>query len=486
MSRLLIPAQIALIVLLTIAVYAGVRHHHFVWDTIPFVLENPWVHAWTLDNVISMLTEVHRAIWHPVVLLSHTLDISLFGYDSGAHHLVNLGLHCLNAVLVYLLLLRILRTAGYEQNYACWVSFMTALIFAIHPQHVESVAWVVERKDVLYSVFALLSLIAYLRYRDTGLAKRELIPFVLFLISIGAKPMAVSIPVVMLLLDIYPLRRTPTFSDLIRRVVEKSHYFVVIVAVSIFTVYTHSASMTMPSSDLMPLWVRMLNAINNSWFYVAHYLWPTALSPFYPYPHVSEVLSPAFWLPGIAFLVTMSLLVIYLFLRNHHWPMMLFGFYVVTLLPVSGLIHVGPAKGADHYVYLATLPLSLLTAILISRMWLLARFRAVIATLAIAYAGFLVAITHAQVTVWQSEFSLWTRVVHLYPDHPFGHRNLAAVYVDMGYWQEALAHAEKSIELGSPDHAFVEELKAFIKNSDAPAGADEPAPSGHETGPVSQ
>lgn len=447
---------------LTVLAYSEVRHHHFVWDTIPFVLENPWVHEWTRANVIAMFTEAHRSNWHPVVLLSHALDIALFGYDSGAHHLVNLALHCINALLLFCCTTLLLTGHGMPAGRALWTGCLTAGIFAVHPQHVESVAWVVERKDVLYALFTLCCLISYLlvgRRRDAHWCY-NLVPFGFFCLAIGTKAMAVTLPLVLLMLDLVPLRRL-TLATWRRCCLEKAHYIVVAMAVALITLRTQAGAMADIIS--LPVWARSLNAIDNSWFYVAHYLWPLDLSPFYPYPQdASQLASPAFWLPGAILLATGTGLSGYLARRQIYWPGLLFCFYLVTLLPVSGLIHVGPAKATDHYVYLATIPFSLLTALAIVWLFPKKRLKLLVTPMAVSYLVFLLLVTQVQVMVWRDPLSLWTRVTTLYPESPFGHRNIAAVYQTMGEWELAIEHAERSLVLGSPDHEFVERLRAQV------------------------
>ena len=188
--------HLAVLIALTLLAYLEVRHHYFVWDTIPFVLENPWIHELNANNLVSIFTEAHRANWHPVVLLSHALDFSVFGDDAGKHHLTNLALHCINVLLLYWLVVNLLTRFHQTNEFSIWVAFLTALIFALHPQHVESVAWVVERKDVLYTAFALASLLTYLRLNTLANAKfrDHAWPFLFFCLSISAKPMAVTIP----------------------------------------------------------------------------------------------------------------------------------------------------------------------------------------------------------------------------------------------------------------------------------------------------
>ncbi len=450
-----------LIFIVTAISYAGVLGHQFVWDTIPFVIENPWVHELSAANLQAMFTESFRANWHPLVLLSHAIDISIFGLNPGPHHVINVGYHVINAWLVYWLVSLILERAHFTAGSISWTACLTALIFAVHPQHVESVAWVVERKDVLYSLFTLACFISYLKADQPGI-RRHLLPFVWFCLALMSKPMAVTIPAILVLLDIFPRQSVNDIKALVRSILEKSHYWLAAIVVAAITLQTQA--MAMPDEASLPLLYRALNAVNNSVFYLGHYIWPVNLSPFYPYPSTaSEMLQPAFWLPGTLFLTATICLGLWLLTRHVRSPLVLIGFYLVTLLPASGLIHVGPAKATDHFSYLATLPVSLLTAIAIIYVykgWLHARLLTL--TFASLYILFLIAITIPQVSHWRDPLSLWGRVVTLYPESAFAHRNIAAAYVEIGELDQALFHAEKSLALGSPDVQYVERLRQYV------------------------
>lgn len=464
MVKFTAPFHVALIILLPALAYAGVRHHQFVWDTIPFVLENPWIFDLTTANLISIFTEAHRANWHPFVLLSHAFDFAAFGNDPGAHHLMNVMHHIINSLLVYYLTRLLLIRAGREALSA-WVACLTALIFALHPQHVESVAWVVERKDVLYALFTLACLITYVQASGVVVSPlKHALPFLLFCCAILSKPMAVTIPAILVLLDIFPLRNINTFKELVLSCGRKAPYWFVTIIVIVVTLNTQSIAM--PDSMNLPLAYRILNAIDNSLFYILHYLWPVNLSPFYPYPtNASEMLDPSFWLPGAVFLTITISGSFYLLTKQVRAPFVLLGFYLVTLLPVSGLIHVGPAKATDHYVYLATLPLSLLTGMAL--VWVydrIVKLRLVTLFIGVCYLGFLMAITIPQASYWNNHIALWGRVLTLYPESAFGHRNMAAAYAEVGAWQLALDHGEKSLEFGSPDQAYVERLREHVSN----------------------
>lgn len=473
-SRALPALHYVAIALVTALAYSAVRQHQFVWDTIPFVLENPWIHEWSLANLVAIFTEAHHANWHPFVLLSHKIDFTLFGYNSGAHHIVNVIYHIVNACLVYALTLRLLELANADRPrgnhlHWRWIACFTAIVFAIHPQHVESVAWVVERKDVLYSLFALLCLhfyiATYIDTRSQNNYRHHLIPFGFFCLAIASKPMAVTLPAILVLLDIFPLKNIHSVSELVRSCWHKSHYWLVSLLVILVTLSTQS--MAMPSGDNLPLQYRALNAIDNTWFYLQHYIWPVNLSPYYPYPNNAAFMKTvAFWLPGAAFLTTSLGVCTWLLLKGIRWPIVLLGFYLITLSPVSGLIHVGPAKGTDHYVYLATLPFSLLSALLVY--WIYIKVKALrLLTLALAtsYLIFLFAITLPQVSYWNNHLLLWGRVLTLYPDSSFAHRNMAAAYVEIGDFHTALVHGEQSLLLGSPDIQYVEKLRAAVNKT---------------------
>ena len=454
--------QMVAILVITAGCYHQVLSHHFVWDTIPFVLGNPWLQEMNWGNLVSIFTEAHRANWQPLVWLSHSLDFQLFGMDAGKHHLVNLILHTANAILFYLLILFLTsRTKKFSMGEKKWIAFIGALIFAIHPQHVESVAWVVERKDVLYSLFAISTLIAYLRLHNlhSPTKRDKLLPFVLFILAITSKSMAVTLPVALVMLDFYPLSRCNlNRQDLFAAILEKWHYILIALCVVLITLNTQS--MAMATIEQLPAWVRSLNALDNSWFYIAHYLLPTQLSPLYPYPDATVIASPAFWIDGAVFLVLSISICSWLWWRQVRWPALLLLFYLITLLPVAGFIHVGPAKATDHYTYLATLPLSLLTGIVVVfAIRHLKKYRAVFTGLIVFYCLFLFLITYQQVTYWNNPLVLWSRVIQLYPASALAHRNLASAYYSIGEGTRALEHATRSLQLGGPVDDYLRQLR---------------------------
>ena len=454
----------AAIAVACLAIYSGVRHNEFVWDTVPFVLQNPWVQHPGINDFIAMFTQHYRANWQPLVWLSHSLDFALFDHHAGMHHLANVGYHVVDAWLVYWFSLRLLDGRRV-------VAFLCGLLFAINPQHVQSVAWLVERKDTLYVLFTLVCFISYLWvHRESVTGWRKTIPGILLACALMSKPMAVTIPVVLLLLDVVPLRRWEgDLRGAFRLIIEKWPYWIMSLGVVLITLYTQQ--MAMDSTQNLPVWVRPLTAINNSLFYIYCYLVPVNLSPFYPYAtHMDEVTRWSYWLPGVLFLLSISAVSLYFWIRAVRWPLLMWIFYLVTLLPVSGLIAVGPAKALDYYSYLATLPLGMLISLGIVQLWRIAgKGRSVVLAVAIFYCLSLSMLTIGQVRVWQSELSVWRRAYQLYPDSGLINRNLAAAYYGIGAVNAALYHAERSARENPAGRAYFEKLKAAVQKRRAAA-----------------
>lgn len=450
------------IVIACLAIYGQVYDHHFVWDTVPFVLENPLLHEPGAEEVIAMFTTAHVANWQPLVMLSHALDFYLFDMNTGAHHLVNVIFHGINSVLVYVVVLTILQHGGtFDADRRRLVAFLTGLIFAIHPQHVESVAWVVERKDMLYALFALLCVYFYMRVHTmSGLPPwQKALPLMFFVASLMSKPMAVTLPVVLLLLDIYPLGRCHRLRECMPRLIlEKWPWWLMALLVGAITLSTQS--LAMPGTDRLPLWVRPLTAVNNVLFYVYCYVVPVNLSPFYPYPgSLDEIRAWPYWLPGTLFILVMTAIAAVFWRRGVRWPALMWAFYLVTLAPVSGLIPVGPARATDHYTYLATLPLGLLFSagvVQLRNVRGLGTVSMVIAVIVVLVAG---VVSWYQVRIWHNPVSLWTYTVQRVPDAALAHRNLASALVKVGDLKGALEHAERSLALGGPAEEFVREIR---------------------------
>ncbi len=434
------------ILLATIICYFKVTENDFVWDSIPFVLGNSHIQAFRWENLYWVFTHAHRANWQPLTWISHTIDFALFGLNPAAHHAMNVAYHILDSLLLYWVLRKLLRRMESNQMILTSVAGLSALIFAIHPQHVESVAMIAQRKDTLYCLFELLCIISYLNYTEglTRQTRRFWYGMLLgcFILSLLSKPMAVTIPVVLLVLDLYPLRRLDTSftrNELWLLVREKLPLFALSLLVSYITLQTQT--MAMPSTEHITVLQRSINTIHNLAFYQWKFLVPLHLSPFYPFPPSEQIYELAYWLPALLFSGLISGLGIILWIKGRKGLLTGWMIYLVTLAPVCGIIQVGPAAATDHYTYMASIPSCLLVAFVITRAARVRnRLKHVFIGLGAAYLISLGALTSFQVTVWRTPFQLWNRVLELHPGAALAHRNLASAYIYIGDYPAALEH----------------------------------------------
>jgi hypothetical protein len=346
-SRIGSRATVCLVLaFLVVAAFWSVLGHDFVgFDDEKYVTVNRHVHeGFTASGLRWAWSTFHAANWHPLTWMSHMLDWKLYGADPAGHHLTSLLLHVANALLVFLLLER---TTDSPVR-----SALVALLFGLHPLHVESVAWVAERKDVLSTLFWLLAIVAYLRYVRSPRAGRY-VPVVLAAAAgLCAKPMAVTLPFTLLLLDYWPLKRldpeAPNLRTLWRLVLEKTPLFALAAVSSAVTVAAQRSAGAVVSLEHYSLGVRVANAIVAYATYVWKSFWPSGLAV--PYPHPGAEL-PAWQLAG-SILVLAAITFVAVRWRRQH-PYLLFGWlwFVGTLVPVIGLVQVGPQAMADRYTY---------------------------------------------------------------------------------------------------------------------------------------
>jgi len=403
----------------------------------------------TREGVTWAVTNVGYACnWHPLTWISHMLDVQLFGVDPGAHHLVNAAFHALNAALLFLLL-----RAG---TGASLRSLFVAGLFAFHPLHVESVAWIAERKDVLSAFFGLLALAAYLRYaRRPGIAR--LIPVtLLFALGLAAKPMLVTLPALFLLLDYWPLGRfpggraadpalpgpgppfTPQFLLL-----EKIPMIALSAATAYLTLLAQKRGGALDFLPPLPLDVRVANALTSTLGYLKLMLWPSPLATIYPHP---EALPPAgLFLLAAAAIVGATAATLRLARR---YPWLVFGWfwYLIALLPVIGLVQVGVQAMADRYTYLA-----LIGPFLIIAWWAGGlRSRARTAILPVASIGLFVLLawrSAEQIALWRDGISLFRHTLAVTTNNFSAHNILGVALASEGRPEEAAAEFGRALAL---------------------------------------
>jgi tetratricopeptide (TPR) repeat protein len=416
------------LLLAILLVYGQTAHFAFVnYDDGEYVTDNPHVRAGlSLASIKYAFTAIVSANWSPVTVLSHILVAQLFGMDSGAHHLVNVLFHALAAILLFLCLRR--------ATDASWPSAFAALLFAVHPLHVESVAWVSERKDVLCAFFWFLALYAYIRYTERPEWRRYLAVVVLFLLGLMSKPMMVTFPFALLLLDFWPLRRAP-FPKVI---VEKVPLIALAAAASVGTLLAQRGAV----QEGLPFDFRLRNALFSYLAYLAKLFWPSALTVFYMYRNVPlwQALAGAAVAAGGALAA---------FLVRRNYPYLLVGWlwYLGTLVPVIGLIQVGGQAMADRYTYLPSVGIYLMLA------WtgagLIAkrpRWKPAIVTLAAACGLLLMLAAHHQAAYWTNSEVLFQHAIDVSPGNYVAKLNLGTFLGQSGRGAEAIPLFEEVVK----------------------------------------
>lgn len=437
--------------LITPLIYFPVRVAGFVYDDRNYLVNNPIVRkGLTWPGFKWAFTSFDAANWHPLTWLSHMLDCQLFGMNPGAQHVVNVLLHTVNALLVFLLLFRL-------TNHL-WPAALVAALFAWHPLHVESVAWIAERKDVLSTFFALLSLLAYERFaREKSGANgkpkwsRNFVwALVLFALALMSKPMPVTLPFVFLLLDCWPLGRISVsnfkFPAFLRLVREKWPFFVLSIASCIVTVIAQKNGEAIRTLEQVSLGIRFENAAVAYALYLWKTIWPADLAVYYPLP---DQIPPLAVVVSLAVLLAISVAA---WLARKTSPYLLIGWlwFLGTLVPVIGLLQVGSQALADRYSYFPLI--GVFIAIAFGLADLVERRRvpaaAVIAPAATALAACL-ALTAIQASYWQNEETLFRHDLAVAPDNPSAHFWIAMFFQENHRNADALAEFRKAEQLNT-------------------------------------
>ena len=430
-------------------------------DDVKFAAKNQHVKAGlTRESIAWAFTTTTTANWMPLTWLSVMADSQIFGASSATFHLMNLFYHVLNVLLLFMVLKKMTGTL--------WQSAFVAAVFALHPLRVESVAWVAERKDVLSGVFWMLTMLAYVRYAQRPGIRRYLLVVLALVLGLMAKPMLVTLPCVLLLLDYWPLGRLqwgrqnnakelqcPDSTGITckktspgRLIAEKIPLFILVVASSITTVIAQQAEGAVRSMYRYTLSVRINNALVSYVSYIGKMIWPTRLAHLYLHPGRNLPI----WKPVIALviLVSVSAAVIYMARRRHNLAPLLMGWlwYLGTLVPVIGLVQVGLQSMADRYTYLPSIGIFIMVAWGAARLsdgW---RRRNIV--LGISAALLLIGLTlctRAQVRHWKNSLALFGHGVQATPNNHIVHYHYANALVKDGRLDEAAFHFQKSLRI---------------------------------------
>jgi Flp pilus assembly protein TadD len=444
----------------TLLVYWQVRNHDFVnLDDNLYVTKNRHVQAgFTREGILWAFTSTQASNWHPLTWLSHMLDYTFFGLEARGHHLTNMLLHVINSVFLFLLFSRM--------TGAFWQSGFVAALFALHPLHVESVAWISERKDVLSTLFWILTMWAYVRYVASPGAGRYLLVFLLLGLGLMAKPMLVTLPFVLLLMDYWPLGRFQTgqaghpitrtnqnqntapyqWSRTLSLVWEKVPLIGLSAASSIVTYLVQHSGGAVQSFTLFPLKVRVANAWVAYVSYIGKMIWPRNLAVLYPHPG-----KVAWWQAvGAGLLILILSALVIRTARRHPYLSVGWLWYLGTLVPVIGVIQVGAQSMADRYTYVPFIGLFAMVAWGVPQLTARWRFRRLVLSIS---TGFLISIlmtcTWVQAGYWRNSVSLFKHALKVTTDNYFAHVNLGIALYKQGKVDEAIAHYHESMQITS-------------------------------------
>lgn len=448
------------VALVTFVVYLPTLRNDFVlWDDDEYIYNNPNIRSLSSTFFRWAFTDYSTGNWHPLTWISHALDYAFWGLHPAGHHLTSILLHTLNTFIVVYLVSRVIGTAralgntrsrrqdaqrtaqppgdtdrsltvDYEVRSISIASAVIGVLFGLHPLHVESVAWVAERKDLLYSLFFMLSIISYCAYvtslesdADEGNAglflfhRDYLMAVVFFLLSLSSKAMAVSLPGILLILDWYPFRRVRSLKNLVWPLMEKVPFILLSVSASLGALCTQKEIGAVISTESVPLADRLMMAAKALMLYLWKMALPLRLSPFYSHPRSVSIFSFEYSIPIV--LVIGITAACFAMAKRHKIALAVWGYYCVTLLPVLGIVRVGSQSMADRYTYLSSLGPFMLAGLAAAWVWEKAGFMKQGTTLvkrtavigSIVLVVVLSLLTVRQIALWNNSVDLWSYVI---------------------------------------------------------------------------
>ena len=443
---------------ITWLVFGQTLNHEFVnYDDEIYVYENAKVTAGlSLQNAFWAFTHMVCNNWHPLTIISHMLDCQLYGQRPAGHHFTNVLLHTVAIVLLFLVLR--------QMTGALWRSGFVAAVFAIHPLHVESVAWVAERKDVLSAVLFVLTLGAYTRYVRTLSLASYLIVLLLFALGLAAKPMLVTLPFVLLLLDYWPLNRFAPASSVksnrdrrveppanIGRIFLEKIPLLFLSAGSCFATIVAQHHFV-GSIDRLSLMERLCNAAVATMVYLRQMVLPIGLSAFYPHPRHSLSIIEI----GAAVLLLIAISGAAFILRGKHAYFLTGWFwFLVMLVPVIGIVQVGAQAHADRYTYLPQIGLYILVTWMVADISIWRRNRGILGAVMALLLVILMSCAWKQTTYWRNSRTLWMHALEVNPKNDTAHNGLCDVALRENRLDEAILHAEKALQI-RPNNADVQ------------------------------
>lgn len=443
----------------TWAVFGQTLHYDFVnYDDPSYVYQNTRIASgFNVANIAWAFSHVHSENWHPLTTITHMLDCQLHGLNAGWHHFTNVLLHVIAAVLLFVAL--------QQMTGALWRSAFVSAVFAVHPLHVESVAWIAERKDVLSGLFFMLTLLAYLRYTRAPSICRYLTVALVLVLGLMSKPMLVTLPFVLLLLDFWPLSRFEARKSNIRRqllrLVSEKIPLIMLSAVSSMVTFLAQRG-AIGWTEQLPMSERVSNAMVAYVVYIRQMFWPASLAVFYPHPENR--------LPGWEISLALFILVgitLAAFLLRKTAPYLVTGWlwYLGMLVPVIGLVQVGWQGHADRYTYLPQIGLYIAVTWAVSDLTRLWRFQRII--LGAAAVLILIGLSWCawlQTSYWRDSESLFTHALAVTRNNDVALNNLGIIFLDKGQLDEAISKLQAAVDL-RPENAPAHDnlAKALLK-----------------------
>jgi Flp pilus assembly protein TadD len=426
-----------LLIVVTLAVYWQINKFDFInFDDVLYITENSIIKSGiSSEGFYWAFGSKYFGLWNPLVWISFMLDYQLYDLNAGGYHLTNLILHILSTLLLFRLF--------HRMTGAVWKSAFVAALFALHPLHVESVAWISERKDVLSAFFWMLTLCCYVYYTEKPMIKRYLLVLFSFVLALMSKPMVITLPVIMMLLDYWPLKRFPSQKSnwFLWQLKEKWPFFFLSLILLFTTFYTPGNHV---SYQLLPLEVRLANAPIAFMTYLLKTFWPFSLVVFYPFPaHIPT------WQAWGTLLLIISIS-IFVMIAAKHRPHLFVGWlwFMITIALVIGIRQIGEFSMADRYHYLPSVGIGIMIAWGIPLLFPTETLRnKILFPAAMVFFMILSLLTWQQCGHWKNSIELWQHALNVTDNNYMAHNNLASALLEKGETQQAIYHYDQAIRI---------------------------------------
>jgi protein O-mannosyl-transferase len=446
------------------------------WDDPGYITINKTIQTLSFKNIKAIFLSFTGGLWIPITFLTFTVIHIFSGLNPLGYHLTNNLIHAANAILVFYLFLSFFRIYCPEQfnlakknKYILLASFFGALFWAIHPLRVESVAWATELKDVLSGFFYLATCLFYLKFKQVPKDKDEkkwyVFSLIFFILSLLSKPMAVTLPIILLIFDLF------VFNNHIKKaILEKMPFFIVSGLISMLTMVSMHKGLA-PVRDI-DFYQRFLNFIKSIVFYFEKTLYPINLVPIYPFDKPISLGNPIYLISSIVFIIIFALSLWLYRKKKFKIPVFVFICFIIAILPVSGIFQNGQQSSADRFTYIPSLGIFFLFCVLLKNIFKYyehSKIKIYSVIIFILFLGSVISFkTINQFTIWKDDITFWGRIVNLYPERSFSaHSNLAAAYYEKGMLKEAMKQCELSIKIDSNTPApFMTLGKIYFQKND--------------------